>query len=116
MRPTGDQIAAHFEISQTTVSGMIAEFDAAGSIPGEPRGRRTSDLSDKVVAVLKFVSGYMAEHTWAPSRREIATGVGLPLALVNKLVAVLASQQMIEVGHESRQIRMTTKGKRKANR
>jgi len=112
-RPTTEAAAADLGCSGTALRAAVLEMDAANELPGVPRGRREGrDKEEKLLKVMDFIAEYMKENTWAPSRREIAEGVGMNLSGVNTLVAILASKGRIEVGTESRQIRITKKGKR----
>lgn len=113
-RPTSTEVAVHFNCSGTALRSVIREMDAANELPGVPRGKREAkNQEENLLKVMTFIADYMKEHTWAPSRREIADGVGISLSIVNTLVAILAAKGRIEVGSESRQIRITKrKGKK----
>jgi DNA-binding IclR family transcriptional regulator len=106
-RPTQVEVAANFGMHQSTVSNIMGELELSHFLPGEPRGgRRSQQLLGKRKLVLEFITDYMDKNVWAPSRREIAEGTGIPLSDANVTVAQLAAMGLIEVGNASRQIRL----------
>jgi SOS-response transcriptional repressor LexA len=112
-RPSQVELAAAFDASQTHMSRIVRELDDMNALPGEPLGRRTEeDIEDRLERTYQFITDYMAENTWAPTRREIAEGVDVNLAMANYLVAVLANRGRIEVGSQSRQIRFPKRRKK----
>lgn len=105
-RPTQEQIATQFDMSQGYVSKVLTELDEVTPLPGETKnGRPPLDREEAIGRVLSYITGYMELNTWAPSRREIAAACGMTLSTVNHFIALLAARGLIEVGTQSRQIR-----------
>lgn len=107
-RPTYVEAAAHWGCSYGHMTHVMAEIEAGGGLDGKKRGSRdtTKITEERQDAVLRFIVGYIAEHGWAPSRREIEEAVDFTLSEVNMVVAQLAAQGRIEVDAGPRQIRI----------
>lgn len=85
--------AAHFGVSRATVARTL----------GGPAYARKPEREAKALA---FIEGYIGEHGWAPSIREIATGIGVTPATAHMSVATLERDGKIVTGGGPRMIRL----------
>lgn len=102
-RPLLSEVAEAFGVSGATV-GTIAAVRHEEIHGARRQGGR--QMVDRTAEVMRFVEQYMAEHGWAPSQREIAVSLDIPLHTANRTLRVLHSQGLIRLGEHARQIQI----------
>ena len=103
VRPTNAVVADRLGLARHTVGNIVNAH--ADQINGDPPPRGVK-LVDVRLQTMQIIRRSALEHGWAPSRREIAAEIGCTASKINGVVAKLAEEGLIEVGPDSRQIRI----------
>ena len=98
--PTIVDVSAKFHVSKLTVNRIML------SVEGDARTTVTTKATGRANDILKYITGYMLEHGWAPAQRDIADATGVSLPQVNYLLQVLKHEGLIEIGANPREIRI----------